>query len=241
MKKLSLIAFVLPFVVGCEAFVGLLDAEDSVARAAGKYKASTPTGTKYMSLDEALARANSFYDLELLTEQFPEIGVLGASGEDRRKVEKKREELIRRQQEQRLEYQRRLHEQHEQRITEEEQIRREQRARLEAWKANRAKFIENAPGSLKGMWAPEVKKLVGNWKDGEWDCEETDRAEFFSVENFYKVLGKPERISLVENTAIHGGSSYYLYYNCKGGLVQIEVYVEYFDQGTVHIRGLNIF
>lgn len=46
LKKLSLIAFVLPFVVGCEAFVGLLDAEDSVARAAGKYKASTPTGTK---------------------------------------------------------------------------------------------------------------------------------------------------------------------------------------------------
>ena len=232
MKKLTLIAFVLPFVVGCET--ELVD-WGSFARYAGKYTVKTPTGTKYMSLDEALLWANSSYDLELLTDQFGEMGFLGASDEDRRKVERRREEL---QQEQQLESQQRFQAQEAQRIAEEEQIEKEEKARFEAWKANRAKFIENAPGSLKDMWAPEVKKLVDDWGGGggrgisKFFSAET----FFSVETFYKVFGRPESTQFISAL-----NCYYFWYNCKDGKVQIQVDANIFDNNTVYIDGLNIF
>lgn len=133
---------------------------------------------------------------------------------------------------------------------ERDRLEQEQKAGIGAWRANRAKFIENAAGSLRDMWAPEIKKIVDTWREGYWACEENDRAEFFSVENFYKVFGRPKRIALIENASLNDAppgfiipeeDSYYFYYNCKGGVAQIEVDAEDFGQGIVYIPGLNIF
>lgn len=191
----------------------------------GKYKVQTPTGEEYMFLDEALTHVESYDDLGNLYRQWEEMTIGGGgTEEDHVKLNRKSYEISYNIQQ---EHQR-------QKIAEEKQLQKEERARFEAWKVDRAKFIENAPGSLKNMEAPEVKKLVDDWGEGAWGYRGS--SEFFSVETFYKVFGRPESTQFIS-----AFNCYYFWYDCKDGKVQIQVNANNFDNNTVYIDGLNIF
>jgi hypothetical protein len=71
------------------------------------------------------------------------------------------------------------------------------------------------------------------WKDYEG---------FFSAETFYKIFGKPERQQFLSGDGLFTVDSYFFYYDCKDGLVQIQVSaVVLDDDGIVLIKELNIF
>ena len=213
MKNIIMISAVFLFLVGCSPNFG-------------KYKVQTPMGEEYMLLDEALTHIESYDALTNLYHQWGEMtsNNQGGGTEELGKLNRKRGEILQLQH----------WEQQRQKNAEEKQFQKKQSAKFEAWKLDRAKFIENTPGSLKNMKAPEVKKLVDNWGEGARDYRGS--SEFFSVETFYKVFGRPESTQFISAL-----NCYYFWYNCKDGKVQIQVDANMFDNNKVYIDGLNIF
>lgn len=246
MKKITIISAVFLFLAGCGYYTlggdnNLLSLDEALA--------AIDTNEAHWA-DEAYESGRLYYhyrdeDRSLYLRELRHLRRQATSGEDKARIDRKMAEYRQRA----VAYKKAYEQQEERKRLEREQlaeqIEKEKKDRFEAWKADWSKFIENAPGSLKDMWAPEVKKLVDNWRKGYQDYEENDRAKFFSIENFYKVFGKPERITLVENASLFLGfipqDSYYLYYNCKNGWVQIKVNTGDFDHGIVDIQGLNVF
>ena len=106
------------------------------------------------------------------------------------------------------------------------------------------KLIQSSNGTLRDKSAQQVKKLVDSWRERSWQWEDDYKffpLEFFSLETFYKVFGKPDRTQFL-SSEFEWQSSYYFLYNCKDGLVQIKVRAKQLDDnGIVIIEDLNIF
>ncbi len=152
-------------------------------------------------------------------------------------------------------YQRRYEEEERQRRQREQEkynIDKEQEAKYKHIKEEWDKFIQSGNGSIKNKTTQEVKKLVD-----QWEQEYLDKAmagniekirEVFSLENFYKLFGKPWKMQFISNFVsrddIFGNfvsrDSYILWYICKGGYVQIIVSGYEYDDGWVNILDLNI-
>lgn len=123
-------------------------------------------------------------------------------------------------------------------LLEREQAEREAERKQIEFETKRKKLIQNSNGTLRDKSAQQVKKLVDSWREGSWRCKE--KPEFFSLETFYKVFGKPDRKQFLSSQ--FESDSYYFLYNCKDGVVQIKVHAEWLDDnGIVLIEDLNIF
>jgi len=126
---------------------------------------------------------------------------------------------------------------------------KEQEAKYKSLKEEWDKFIQSGNDSLKRKTTQEVKKLVDYWKqhwgadhvvdevglDWDWWWKNAKRInlEVFSLENFYKVFGKPWKTQFIEN-------EYFLWFTCKDGIPVITVRVCDYDDGWVNILDLNI-
>lgn len=255
MKKIVIISAVFLFLIGC-----------------GVYRVETPGGTMYMSLDEALANArepdsyniygnNSYlYDCEVLWRQ--------AYGKDKIILEKKMLSFLLKQAEmnhpdwgnlERLKKQatseevkitvdRKLSEyrqaQHAENLWQAKEQERLERERQIDFETRKKELIQHSDGTLINKSAQQVKKLVDKWIEGSvlpsWQNLAKERYKFFSIENFYKVFGEPDRKQFLSSRI--EPASYYFYYNCKDGVVQIKVHAGRLDdEGMVFIQELNIF
>jgi hypothetical protein len=137
------------------------------------------------------------------------------------------------------------------RVEEEERERKErrkERKRVEFVRAeferSRERLTKISKGTLKDKSAQEVKKLVDEWRQRSLSLElpSKEYLAFFSAGTFYKIFGKPERKQFLSSSGLVTADSYIFYYNCKDGIVQIQVSaVGLDDDGIVLIRELNIF
>jgi len=129
---------------------------------------------------------------------------------------------------------------------------KEQEAKYKRFKEEWVEFIQSGDGSVKNKTTQEVKKLVDQWED-RWKIRmgilrigedaigmirrrENARKIFledFSLENFYKIFGKPWKTQFIEN-------EYFLWYTCKDGHPIITVGAYEYDEGWVNILDLNI-
>jgi len=130
---------------------------------------------------------------------------------------------------------------------EEQEREREEKERVELlrteFKKSRERLIQITNGTLKDKSAQEVKKIVDEWSQESlcWELSQKDYADFFSKITFYRILGKPERQQFLSGTPFVSADYYLFYYNCKDGLVQIQISgVALDDNGRVFIEGLNI-
>lgn len=93
---------------------------------------------------------------------------------------------------------------------------------------------------LNSMTIGQVSQLVDEWQ--HWKLPELQAelqesqatGRFPSVETFYKVFGKPKDKSLI-------GDSYYFRYQCKDGIVIIDINAWAFDHDYgVQILGVSV-
>jgi len=132
------------------------------------------------------------------------------------------------------------------------QIEREkQEAKYKRFKEEWVEFIQSGDGSVKNKTTPEVKKLVNQWEDRwkiwrermstryeMWEITKEMLLEDFSLENFYKLFGKPWKIQYIKNAPVN--EEYILWYTCKDGIVLITMGESAYDNGWVRISDLNI-
>ena len=124
----------------------------------------------------------------------------------------------------------------------EKKVRKEKERILTELEANRKELIKQGGGTLRNKSTQEVKKLVDTWDvhivDMYYYFNTKEDVEiiikYFSVEKFYQIFGRPERTQLIDDY-------YFLYYNCKDGIVQIGITASDFDDDEVSIKELNIF
>lgn len=131
----------------------------------------------------------------------------------------------------------------------------EEEAKYKRFKEEWIEFIQSGDDSIKNKTTQEVKKLVGQWnlrwakrvgmvqtevgmvqtEMGEPVTENAKKIflEDFSLENFYKMFGKPWKTQFIEN-------EYFLWFTCKDGIPVITVRVCNYDDGWVNILDLNI-
>ena len=124
---------------------------------------------------------------------------------------------------------------------------KEQEAKHKRFKEEWIEFIQTGDGSVKNKTTQEVKKLVDRWEDrwrirmGTVRMGENAREIFledFSLENFYKIFGKPWKTQYIKNAPVN--KEYILWYTCKDGTVLITVGEYAYDDGWVNISDLNI-
>jgi len=194
------------------------------------YKVQTPTGEKYLPIDEALIYVNSEADYWNLFAQWRKMYPYSdyLADEDVKKLDRKREEI----------QQREWAAERERLDIEVKQQEAAMELEFERRKKEWIEFIQSCDGSLRNKTTQEVKKLVDRWKY-EGLC--SGKEEFCSLENFYKVFGKPGKIQLTQ-LSISGfvADAYILWYVCKGGNVRITVDAHVFDEGGVGILFLDI-
>lgn len=126
-----------------------------------------------------------------------------------------------------------------------EKVQKEQEAKHKRFKEEWIEFIQSGDGSIKNKTTQEVKKLVDRWED-RWRIrmgivQENARKIFledFSLENFYKIFGKPRKTQYIKNAPVN--KEYILWYTCKDGTVLITVGEVAYDDGWVMISDLNI-
>jgi hypothetical protein len=146
-----------------------------------------------------------------------------------------------------------------------EEWERKERERVEGVRAefekSRERLTKICKGTFKDKSTQEVKKLVDEWRQesllrklefgGErWrndfyekitPMEHKVLSDYFSIETFYKIFGKPVRQQFMSSNGLSTGDSYIFYYNCKDGLVQIQISARALDDnGIVLIEGLNV-
>jgi len=123
----------------------------------------------------------------------------------------------------------------------------EEEAKYKRFKEEWIEFIQSGDGSVKNKTTPEVKKLVDRWRyywstdlaeKMGWDWVRKNAVEIsylkvLSLENFYKIFGKPWKTQFIEN-------EYFLWFTCKDGIPVITVRVCDYDDGWVNILDLNI-
>lgn len=132
-----------------------------------------------------------------------------------------------------------------QKLTEQELYDEEQEAEYKRFKEEWLEFMQSGDGSIKNKTTQEVKKLVDRWED-RWRIrmgivQENTRKIFledFSLENFYKIFGKPWKTQYIKNAPVN--KEYILWYTCKDGTVLITVGEVAYDDGWVMISDLNI-
>ena len=108
---------------------------------------------------------------------------------------------------------------------------------------SRERLTKISKGTLRDMSAQEVKKLVDEWRQESLRRElpSKEYPAFFSEATFYKIFGKPERKQFLSSIGQFTPDFYIFYYNCKDGIVQIQVIARYLDDGIVIIKEFNIF
>lgn len=249
MGKVSVISIALLLFIGCDA----------------TYKVQTPTGERHLTMEEALTHIDDLESLQKLYDQWDNIDF--HSDSDGEKLYKKSQELHNRERYyEALQYQRRQSLQHQQQRQQQELYEKEQEAKFKRLNEEWDKFIQNGDGSLKNKTTQGVKKLVDQWKhpwdvdadmidwvlknttnpsDSWSDFREKNKIlylEVFSLENFYKIFGKPYKTRFTSKIPLllTDEDKYYLWYICKGGYVQITVGAKEFDEGWVKILDLNI-
>ena len=260
MTKVTLISVAFVFLAGC-----------------GYYELG---GEDMLSLDEALARADTLDDLQFLSEQVHSSAPLGEDEEHYRKIDRKREEFIRKQREQEEYQQEQERDEHELTFKHEyeREFNRQYEQEYELLKSEVTTFIQNNNGFLNNKTAREVRKLVEDWQSfiyklpslrekaysnafkyayhenlslynpSGWAWQEAEelartlnkKNDLFSLKNFSKVFGEPQRTQYLSMP--YYGNVYCFYYACKDGTVQIQVSAsDLDDDGIVIIKELNIF
>jgi len=133
-----------------------------------------------------------------------------------------------------------------------EEWERKERERVQGvraeFKKSRQRLSQMSKGTLKDKSAEEIKKLMDHWKEELYlvllagtEVFEGYYPQFFSQETFYKIFGKPVRQQFISSNGLSTGDSYIFYYNCKDGLVQIQISAAALDDnGIVLIEGLNV-
>ena len=108
---------------------------------------------------------------------------------------------------------------------------------------SRERLTKISKGTLRDKSTQEVKKLVDEWRQESLRRElpSKEYPAFFSAATFYKIFGKPERKQFLSSIGQFTPDFYIFYYNCKDGIVQIQVSAGYLDDGIVIIKELNIF
>lgn len=95
---------------------------------------------------------------------------------------------------------------------------------------------------LNSMTIGEVRQLVPEWNMGKLPEQQEADAKprhptgswtKHSVKTFYKVFGEPKDKSLI-------GKSYYFQYQCKDGIVILEIDAYSFDYDRVIIKGVSV-
>jgi hypothetical protein len=119
------------------------------------------------------------------------------------------------------------------------------------FRESRDRLIRIGAGSLRDKSAEEIKKLVDGWTPQKGDptqyywfileflpnLNDEELREYFSADVFYKVFGQPQRKQFINSDGV-----YYFYYDCKDGLVQIEVPAELLsEKNVVLVSDFNIF
>jgi hypothetical protein len=104
-----------------------------------------------------------------------------------------------------------------------------------ARKESRLRLIHEAGGRLDDKSAEQVKRLVDEWTKTPTLVDESwSDPQLFGGTDFYKAFGQPRRKQLM-------GGHYYFYYDCKDGLVQIEIDAGFLDKaGCIIVSDLNI-
>jgi len=105
-----------------------------------------------------------------------------------------------------------------------------------AFRESRERLLRIGAGRLDDKSAEEVKKLLEGWTRGADDLNVDERGEYFSADVFYRVFGQPQRKQFISSDY-----AYYLYYECKDGMVQIKVLAALLEENVVLVSDFNIF
>jgi hypothetical protein len=105
-----------------------------------------------------------------------------------------------------------------------------------AFRESRERLPRIGAGRLDDKSAEEVKKLLEGWTRGVDDLNVDERGEYFSADVFYRVFGQPQRKQFISSDY-----AYYLYYECKDGMVQIKVLAALLEENVVLVSDFNIF
>lgn len=135
----------------------------------------------------------------------------------------------------------------------EEKLAQEQKKAEEirlAFHESRDRLIRIGAGRLDDKPAEQVKKLLDDWNPQKGDptqfywfsleflptLNDEELREYFGADVFYRVFGQPQRKQFINSDGV-----YYFYYECKDGLVQIEVPAELLsEKNVVLVSDFNI-
>ena len=104
------------------------------------------------------------------------------------------------------------------------------------FRVNRERILRIGAGNLHDKSAEEVRKLVNDWnhEENRWKLNDRDLEEFFNLNIFHKTFGEPQRKQFFSG-------DFYFYYECKDGMVQVQVSAARLEKNLVFIDEFSIF